>query len=569
MRAPMPTPLRGFANLLEWVNLVARYAQADSVHWCTGSLLERRRLESEMIRSGGLVPAGPESHFRNFVMRSPHVVPAQPTMSASSAGAEVGKGLHEAMRGRRLYAVPYVLGSIESPLRQVGVQLTDEPAVVLETRLMARIGTPAIEAIAEPDQPIARGVHTAKCSPELGSPSSGYDPHRRFMWSFGTTGFEDRVLGYRSHALGLSDFIEEDGPRLVARMAVIGVVAPSGRRHNFAVAFPSGAGKTHLATLGTTVGGWRIDLVGDGIAWLFKGPDGRLWAMNPHRGMSTAAAHVADGRNPNLDACLRQDVLFSGVALRPGAIPWWEGREPLDEHEALSDWRGRPWMPDGPMPAAHPQARLTFPLANCPTADLTLRTEMGVPISALVFGSTSPAGHPLVVEASSWRSGIYLGATMAPEHDHTAGPALDPLWSHDTSDIGRVYRRWLSMGATLAPPPRIYRTNWFSRGPSGELLWPGFDENMRILRWIFDRIEGRGPARETPLGHVPTVDSLDVRGLRISGEALHQLMTVDARTCVSAASRHFASLAGRGLTLPFQLFEEHARVAIAMHSDLN
>lgn len=525
-------------HVLTWVQEQVRLCQPDRVVWCDGSEPERDRLQEQAVREGILVRLNPEKHPRSFYHRSnPNDVARveQLTYICTPTEEEAGptnnwaepKGMYRrlegltrgAMKGRTLYVVPYLMGPPGSPLAKVGVELTDSIYVVLNMRIMTRMGDVAWQQLGDSDD-FNRGLH---CMLDV-------HPERRLVCHFPQdntiisvgSGYGGNVLlGKKCLALRIGSYLGRREGWLAEHMLILGVESPQGEKTFVAAAFPSACGKTNFAMLvpPTSYNGWKIWTVGDDIAWMYPGADGRLWAVNPEAGYFGVAPGTNGSTNPNAMATLSRDTIFTNVALKPDGTVWWEGHDdppPAD----CTDWQGRPWTPSSKDKAAHPNSRFTAPMANNPSLAPEANDPQGVPISAIIFGGRRASTLPLVCEAFNWVHGVYLGATMGSETTAAAAGAVgqvrrDPMAMLPFCgyNMGWYFRHWLNMRKRVKLPPRIFQVNWFRKGPDGRYLWPGFGENMRVLKWIIDRAAGRVGAWETPLGWVPRTEDFPLEGM--------------------------------------------------------
>jgi phosphoenolpyruvate carboxykinase (GTP) len=576
-----------------WVEAVAAHTQPARIHWCDGSDEERALLEREMVLSRSFVELDPKSHPGSFLHRSDpkdvartehltfistpresDVGPTNNWMSAQAAENHVWSLFAGSMKGRTLYVVPYLMGPVGSPFSRVGVEITDSPYVVLNLRIMTRMGKVALERLARTDG-FVRGIHS------LGdlSPERRYIvhfPERREIWSIGSGYGGNALLSKKCHALRIASAEGREEGWLAEHMLILGLTSPGGITKYLAAAFPSACGKTNLAMLVPSLPGWKVETVGDDICWMHPGEDGQLWAINPENGMFGVAPGTSSKTNPNAMRSLERDVIFTNVALRSGRRVWWEGMSKLDEGEALIDWRGQPWKDGTTSPAAHPNSRFTAPLAQCPSAHTAFEQPQGVPISAIVFGGRRSRLAPLVHEALSFQHGVYIGATMVSETTAAATGAVGvrrndpmamlPFCGYNMADY---FSHWLSFEKRLSRPPRIFHVNWFRTADDGRFLWPGFGDNIRVLKWMLDRIDGKAAARESPIGYLPQPDSLDLSGMDFPTERLSSLLTVDGAAWLEEAARNLEFLNQFGGRLPAALLAEHRalvkRLRAALH----
>ena len=571
-------------TLTDWVEDVAQLTQPDRIVWCDGSEDEYHALIEQMLREGTLLRLNERKYPNCYLHRShptdvartehltfictPKPEDAGPTnnwMSPEEARERVGALFRGCMRGRTMYVVPYLMGPPGSPFSEGGVEVTDSPYVVANMRIMTRMGTIALEHLGDSDR-FVRGLHS------LGdlSPERRYIchfPEERMIWSIGSGYGGNALLGKKCHSLRIASVEARDEGWLAEHMLIIGVEDPEGRVTYLAGAFPSACGKTNLAMLvpPPALSRYKVWTVGDDIAWLRFGPDGRLWAVNPETGFFGVAPGTSMRTNPNAMIALSRNSIFTNVALTLDGTPWWEGMS--DPPEYAYDWQGRPWTPTSGRPAAHPNARYTAPARQCPSISPHWEDPQGVPISAILFGGRRARVAPLVYEAFDWTHGVFVGASMASETTAAAvgevgvvrrdPMAMLPFCGYNMADY---FRHWLRMGARSSKMPRIFHVNWFRTDANGRFLWPGFGENLRVLKWIIERVNGGGEAEETPIGYVPTPDALDLDGLALSKETLRELLRVDPhdwRREAEAIAEFFYQFGDR---LPEELWHEHRRL---------
>ena len=526
------------AHVLEWVNEQVRLCQPDQVVWCTGSEAEKIALQDEAVAQGILLRLNPEKLPGCFYHRSnpndvarveqstfictPHAEDAGPTNNWAPPKEMYARlrGLADgSMRGRTMYVEPYLMGPAGSTMTKVGVELTDSLYVVLNMRIMTRMGTVAWDHLGDSDD-FSRGLH---CLLDV-HPDRRYIchfPHDNTVISVGSGYGGNVLLGKKCLALRLGSYLGRDEGWMAEHMLLLGVEAPNGQKSFIAAAFPSQCGKTNFAMMvpPERFKGWRIWTVGDDIAWMHPGEDGRLWAINPESGYFGVAPGTNGRTNPNATSLIQRDTIFTNVALKPDGTVWWEGHDDPAPAECL-DWQGRPWTPASPDKAAHPNSRFTAPMTNNPMLAPEVFDPQGVPIDAIIFGGRRATTVPLVFEAFNWSHGVFLGATMGSETTAAATGAVgqvrrDPMAMLPFCgyNMGRYFRHWLDMRKQIQFPPRIFHVNWFRRDAEGKFLWPGYGENMRVLRWVLDRCNGRAGANETSLGWVPRWEDFDAEGL--------------------------------------------------------
>jgi phosphoenolpyruvate carboxykinase (GTP) len=532
-----------------WVDEVARQTRPDRIVWCDGSSDENTRLVEQMLADGTLIALNERdapgcmlhrSHPTD-VARTEHLTfiasrrkedagPTNNWMSPDEARSRVWPLFAGAMKGRTMYVVPYVMGPLGSPFSRVGIEVTDSPYVVASMRIMTRMGRAALEQLGRGDA-FVPGLHSlGDLSPDRRFVM--HFPEARTIWSVGSGYGGNALLGKKCFALRIASTIARDEGWLAEHMLILELSLPSGEVHYMAAAFPSACGKTNLAMLVSPLEhlGYRVRTVGDDIAWLRPGPDGRLWAVNPEAGFFGVAPGTNHITNPNAMETIRSNTIFTNVAVTPDGKPWWEGRTEQPPH-GLVDWQGRPW--DGTGKAAHPNSRFTAPARQCPSMSSRWEDLQGVPISALIFGGRRASIDPLVYQTFDWEHGVFAAATMGSETTAAATGqvgvvrrdpmAMLPFCGYNMADY---FRHWLDVGRKLARPPAIFHVNWFRRGSDGHFLWPGFGQNLRVLLWMVDRIKGGGDGVETPLGIVPRPSALHLEGLSIPDVDLEALLRV-------------------------------------------
>jgi len=534
-----------------WVNEMASLTQARNLIWCDGSEEERRRLTAEAIAAGVLTPLNQRKRPGCYLHRShPSDVSRSEELTyvCTPSGDEAGptnnwmdpletqqrlKGwLAGAYRGRTMYAVPYVLGPVGSPLAKLGVQLTDSLYVVLSLRIMTRMGSLAAELLRTTDD-FQRGMHcTLECDPS--KRLICHFPQDNMVWSVGSNYGGNALLSKKCFGLRIASYLGRKEGWLAEHMLILGLESPQGETTYIAAAFPSACGKTNLAMLTPprTFKGWRVFTVGDDIAWMRVGTDGRMWAVNPEAGYFGVVPGTSARSNPNATEMIRSNTIFTNVALTPDGDVWWEGME-TDPPVGMLDWQGIPWDRNSGHPAAHPNSRFTCPMANNPAFTHRADAPEGVPISAIIFGGRRATTIPLLLESFDWAHGVYLGATMGSETTAAATGkvgivrrdpmAMLPFCGYNVADY---IDHWLGTGSKLARPPKIFMVNWFRKDGSGSFLWPGYGENMRILKWIVERIHGCVGAEQTAVGLVPRKRDLDLTGLDITTARLDEALAI-------------------------------------------
>jgi phosphoenolpyruvate carboxykinase (GTP) len=564
-----------------WVADIAGHLKPTAVRWCDGSESEAQEITTQVLTHDDCEQLDERRFPRSFIYRShPSDVartenltficsnkgedagPTNNWMSSEEATRSVWPLFENAMAGRRLYVVPYLMGPQGSKYSRVGVQLTDSPYVVLNLRKMTRMGNVALGEL-ERTKRFVRGIHS------LGDLSPDrrfimHFPESRTIWSIGSGYGGNALLSKKCHALRIASVEARDEGWLAEHMTIIGLTSPRGEKHYIAAAFPSACGKTNLAMMVPKLPGWHVETVGDDICWMHIGEDGRLWAINPEAGFFGVAPGTSTKTNPNAMAALGHDVIFTNVAMRSDRTPWWEGLEPTNDNDTVWDWRGRRWTRGSGEKAAHPNARFTVAAKQCPSVGPSFDDPRGVPISAILFGGRRARLAPLVYEARDWAHGVYMGATLVSETTAAATgitgvPRNDPMamlpfCGYNMADY---FSHWLSMGKRLVTPPKIFHVNWFRADEDGTLLWPGFGENVRVLKWVVDRITGRAPARVTPIGSVPADSGFDASGLDLDANTLAALFSVDPQSWLAELEQNQAFLRTFGDRMPAALTREH------------
>jgi phosphoenolpyruvate carboxykinase (GTP) len=533
-----------------WVEQVARTTRPDRVVWCDGSEAENERLMEGMLADGTLLRLDPQAapgstlhrSHPSDVARTEHLTfiatgeqaeagPTNNWMAPADARARVGPLFEGVMKGRTMYVVPYVMGPPGSPFSKIGVEVTDSPYVVANMRIMTRMGQVALDQLGDGDD-FVPGLHsTGDLSPDRRF--IVHVPDERLIWSVGSGYGGNALLGKKCFALRIAGTMARDEGWMAEHMLILELALPDGEVHYVAAAFPSACGKTNLAMLVSPLEaqGYRVRTVGDDIAWLRPGPDGRLWAVNPEAGFFGVVPGTGPETNPNAMATIGHDTIFTNVAVTPGGVPWWEGKDRNPPRDLL-DWQGRPW--DGKGKAAHPNSRFTVAARQCPSMSPRWEDPQGVPLSAIVFGGRRARLTPLVFESRGWEHGVFVGATMGSETTAAATGqvgvvrrdpmAMLPFCGYNMADY---FASWYRMGRSVARPPAIFHVNWFRTDAGGRFLWPGFGENLRVLLWMIDRVRGRAEAVDTPIGGVPARDALNLEGLRVGAKEMDTLLAVD------------------------------------------
>jgi phosphoenolpyruvate carboxykinase (GTP) len=585
-KAPTSNP-----HLTKWVDEMAKLCKPDSIVWCDGSAEEKKRLTEEAVAAKVFIPLDqqkwPNCHYhhsnQNDVARVEHLTfictptkeeagPTNNWMDPQDAYQKLGALFDGSMKGRTMYVVPYVMGPAASPFSKVGIELTDSVYVAINMGIMARMGKVALDLLGDRDD-FNKGLHSVRdCHPDRRFIC--HFPQDNAIWSVGSGYGGNALLGKKCLALRIASYLAKSEGWLAEHMLILEAESPKGEKRYVAAAFPSACGKTNFAMMipPKVFEGWKIRTVGDDIAWMRVGDDGRLWAVNPEYGYFGVAPGTNRKTNPNAMESVRKDSLFTNVARTADGDIWWEGMDHPAPDE-LIDWKGQPWKKGSSDKAAHPNSRFTAPMQNNPALSPSADDPKGVPISAIIFGGRRSTTVPLVLQSFNWKHGVFLGATMGSETTAAAvglkeGVRRDPMAMLPFCgyDMGTYLGHWLGMESKIPKPPQIFLVNWFRKSAEGKWLWPGYGDNMRVLKWILDRCEGKVGARETPIGFTPGATDLDLTGLAPNEADPAAALAIDMGEWTEELESQKEWFDKLGPTLPAELEAQRQRLLAAVKS---